>query len=115
MIIRRGQIWLADLGTPRGSSPGYQRPVVVIQADKLNKTDINSVVVVISTTNLRMARMPGNVLVESGVGGLKEDSVINVTQLFTLDKTDLLELWGSLPSGKLGKINDGLTQTLSLD
>ncbi|MGD9561548.1 MAG: type II toxin-antitoxin system PemK/MazF family toxin [Pyrinomonadaceae bacterium] len=115
MIIRRGQIWWADLGTPRGSSPGYERPVVVVQADKLNKTNIGSVVVVISTTNLRLAKMPGNVLVERGVGGLREDSVINVTQVYTLDKSDLIELLGNLPVEKLGKINDGLAQVLALD
>jgi mRNA interferase MazF len=115
MMIRRGQIWWADLGVPRGSSPGYQRPVVVIQADKLNKSDIDSVVVVISTTTLRLARMPGNVFVESGVAGLRYDSVINVTQLYTLDKRDLLELWGSLPSEKMEKISNGLAQILSLD
>lgn len=115
MMIRRGQIWWADLGRPRGSSPGYQRPVVVIQADKLSKTDINSVIVAISTTNLRLARMPGNVLVEQGVGGLQEDSVINVTQLYTLDKSDLLELWGSLPNEKLDKLSAGLVQILALD
>ena len=115
MMIRRGQVWWADLGTPRGSSPGYQRPVVVIQADKLNKTDINSVIVAISTTNLRLAKMPGNVLVESGMGGLREDSVINVTQLYTLDRSDLLELWGNLPHEKLDKLNDGLVQILELN
>ncbi|MFZ1702265.1 MAG: type II toxin-antitoxin system PemK/MazF family toxin [Pyrinomonadaceae bacterium] len=114
-MIRRGQIWWADLGTPRGSSPGYQRPVVVIQADKFNKTDISSVIVAISTTNLRLARMPGNILLERGIGGLREDSVINVTQLYTLDRSDLLELWGSLPSEKLDKLNAGLAQILELD
>ena len=113
-MIRRGQVWWANLGIPRGSCPGYERPVVVVQADKFNKTNIGSVVVVISTTNLRLARMPGNVLVERGVGGLKEDSVINVTQVFTLDRSDLLELLGTLPTERIEKINAGLAQVLSL-
>jgi mRNA interferase MazF len=107
-VIRRGQVWWADLGTPRGSSPGYERPVVVLQSDAFNKTDIDSVIVVIATTNLRLAPMPGNVLVERGVGGLKEDSVVNVTQLYTIDKTDLLEHLGVLPKDKLKKIDSGL-------
>ncbi len=115
MKIRRGQVWWADLGTPRGSSPGYERPVIVVQADKLNKTNINSVVVVISTTNLRLAKMPGNVLVQRGIGGLTENSVINVTQVYTLDKSDLLELLGTLPTAKLAKIDSGLAQVLGLD
>lgn len=114
-MIRRGQVWWADLGTPRGSSPGFERPVVVVQADKFNKTNIDSVVVVISTTNLRLAQMPGNVLVEQGIGGLRETSVINVTQLFTLDKSDLIEQLGTLPADKLEKIDAGLAQALSLD
>ena len=115
MNIRRGQVWWAELGTPRGSSPGYQRPVVVVQADKFNKTNIDSVVVVITTTNLRLARMPGNVLVEKGLGGMREDSVINVTQLFTIDKSDMLEFLGTLPSERIEKIDEGLSQVLSLE
>ena len=114
-MIRRGQVWWADLGAPRGSSPGYKRPVVVVQADKFNKTNIESVVVVMSTTNLRLGKMPGNVIVERGIGGLKEDSVINVTQVFTLDKSDLIELLGTLPSEKLGRIDKGLAQVFALD
>lgn len=67
-----------------------------------------------STTNLRLAAMPGNVLVERGVGGMKEDSVVNVTQLFTIDRTDLLEYLGRLPKNKIEKIDDGLRLVLSL-
>lgn len=115
MIIRRGQVWWADLGTPRGSSPGYERPVVVVQANKLNKTNINSVIVVISTTNLRLANIPGNVLIEGGTGGLRENSVINVTQVFTLDKSDLIEQLGTLPPDKLAKMDAGLAEVLALD
>lgn len=114
MTFRRGQIWWADLGTPRGSSPGYERPVIIIQSDPFNKTDIDSVIVAILTTNLRLARMPGNVLIERGIGGLKEDSVINVTQLYTLDRTDLMDLWGTLPREKMEKIDRGLRLVLSL-
>lgn len=86
----------------------------MLQADVFNKTDIDSVIVAIATTNLRLAPMPGNVLVERGVAGLKEDSVINVTQLFTVDKTDLLEHLGTLPNDALKKIDNGLRLVLSL-
>lgn len=114
MVIRRGQVWWADLGPPRGASPGYERPVVVIQADLFNKTDIESVIVAIATTNLRLARMPGNVAVERGTGGLTQDSVINTTQLYTVDKSDLLDLLGTLPKAKIDQVDLGLKLVLSL-
>jgi mRNA interferase MazF len=113
-VIARGQIWWADLGVPRGSSPVYERPVVIIQSETFNKTDIQSVVIATSTTNLRLANMPGNVFVERGIGGMKEDSVINVTQLFTIDRTDLLDYLGRLPKNKIEKIDEGLRLVLSL-
>lgn len=115
MVIRRGQIWWVDFGPPRGASPGYERPAVVIQSDGFNKTDIDSVIVAIVTTNLQLSRMPGNVSVESGFGGLKEDSVINITQLFTLDKSDLLELLGTLPRSTVEQVNKGLRLVLSIE
>ena len=113
-MIARGQVWWADLGVPRGSSPGYKRPVVIIQSETFNKTDMQSVLIAISTTNLHLATMPGNVLVERGVGGLREDSVINVTQLFTIDRTDLLDYLGRLPQNKIEKMDEGLRLVLSL-
>lgn len=115
MIIRRGQVWWADLGTPRGSSPGYQRPIVVVQADGFNKTDIRSVIVATVTTNSRLAKMPGNVSVLRGIGGLVEDSVVNITQLFTLDRDDLIEHLGTLPKEKMEQVDRGLRLVLSLN
>lgn len=114
MVIRRGQVWWTDLGVPRGASPGFERPVVVVQANGFNKTDIDSVIIAISTTNLRLARMPGNVQIPAGTAGLREDSVINITQLFTVDKTDMLELLGSVPSSIMQQIDEGLRLVLSL-
>lgn len=114
MVIRRGQVWWADLGVPRGASPGFERPVVVIQANGFNKTNINSVIIAISTTNLRLGRMPGNVVIAAGIAGLQEDSVINVTQLFTVDKTDLLELLGNIPHNTMEQIDKGLRLVLAL-
>lgn len=114
MVIRRGQVWWADLDVPRGASPGFERPVIVVQANGFNKTDIDSVIIAISTTNLRLTRMPGNVPVQAGIAGLKEDSVINISQLFTVDKTDLLELLGSVPGNIMEQIDKGLRLVLSL-
>lgn len=86
----------------------------MIQADLYNKTNIDSVIVAISTTNLRLAPMPGNVFVEKGIAGLTEDSVINVTQLYTLDQTDLIDFLGTLPKDKMKKVDDGVRRVLSL-
>lgn len=113
-MIRRGQVWWADLGAPRGASPGYERPVVIIQDNAFNKTNMNSVIVAIATTNMRLGPMPGNVTVERGVAGLKEESVINVTQLFTIDKHDLLEFWGQLPKDVTELVDSGLRLVLHL-
>lgn len=113
-MIRRGQVWLTDFGPPRGASPGYTRPAVVIQANAFNKTKIDSVIVAIVTTNLRLASMPGNVAIPGGIAGLKDDSVVNVTQLFTIDKSDLLEFWGQLPSEALTQLDVGLRLVLHL-
>ena len=114
MVIRRGQVWRADLGTPRGSSPGYERPVVVIQADGFNKTNLSSVIVAIVTSSLRLAMMPGNVELSRGLCGLEKESVVNITQLFTVDRSDLLELYGMLPRLKVEQIDEGLRLVLSL-
>lgn len=114
MTIRRGQTWLTNFGVPRGSSPGYKRPSIVIQSDGFNKTNIDSVIVAGVTTTSRLGKMPGNVEVAKGVGGLREDSVINVTQLYTVDRSDLLELWGTLPKGKLKELEAGLRLVLAL-
>lgn len=113
-MISRGEVWWADLGVPRGSSPGYERPVVVIQSDTFNKTNIDSIAVAIITTSLRLAPMPGNVLLERGTGGVREDSVVNVTQLFTIDRSDLLEYWGKIPRDGIELIDQGLRLVLSL-
>jgi len=113
-VISRGQIWWSDFGVPRGASPRYERPAVVIQSNIFNRTNIRSVIVAVVTTNLRLADMPGNVFVEMGVGGLREDSVINISQLFTLDRADMLEYLGELPEGKIKLVEEGLRLVLAL-
>lgn len=72
MVIERGEIWWADLGEPRGSSPGLTRPVLIIQSDFFNRTRINTIVVAIITTTLLLAKMPGNILLTKRASGLKE-------------------------------------------
>jgi mRNA interferase MazF len=114
MVIERGEIWWADLGEPRGSSPGFKRPVLIIQSDYFNRTQINTIIAAIITSNLLLAKMPGNVLLTKRASGLKEESVLNVSQLFTLNRSDLLEYVGALSERKMEQVEKGLRLILSL-
>ncbi len=114
MLIERGEIWWADLGEPRGSSPGYHRPIVIIQSDFFNQTQINTVIACIVTTNLRLANMPGNVGLSPKASGLDKESIVNISQLFTLDRADLLEFIGTVSAKKMEQIDKGLRLILSL-
>ena len=114
MVNERGEIWWADLPAPIGSSPGYERPIVITQANFLSKTDINTVIGAVITTKLKLAEMPGNVLIEKNQSGLPKDSVVNVTQIVTIDKSQLLEFVGTLSERKMEQIDKGLRLVLSL-
>jgi mRNA interferase MazF len=113
--LRRGSIWWATLGEPRGSAPGFRRPVVVLQSDRFNRSRISTVVVVVVTSNLKLADAPGNVLLKGKAAGLARDSVANVSQLITVDKAVLTELVGQLPRKTLRRIEDGVRLVLGLD
>lgn len=114
MVARRGEVWWADLSEPVGSGPGYRRPVVVIQADEFNQSAISTVIVAIITGNLNIARAAGNVLLTSSQSGLPKDSVINVSQPLTIDKSLLIESIGALSRSKMEQVADGLRIVLSL-
>jgi mRNA interferase MazF len=114
MVILRGEVWWADLGSSRGSAPALRRPVVVISADFLNASGIQTVAVASLTSNLKWAGMPGNVLLRKGVAGLRRESVVNVTQLQTVDKADLDGRIGRLPLPVVREIDEGLRQVLEL-
>lgn len=114
MVIRRGDIWWADLPKPVGSGPGYRRPVLVVQADRFTRSSIRTVVVVILTTNLRLEAAPGNVKLTSGNTGLPKDSVANVSQIATVDEQLLTNLAGQLPGRLMRQIEDGLRLVLDL-
>lgn len=101
MVISQGEVWWADLPEPSGSEPGFRRPVVVVQGDAFNRSRIATVVCVPLTSNLRWAEAPGNVLLASKVTGLPKDSVANVSQLVTLDKSSLTDRVGKLSKAKL--------------
>lgn len=114
MVVERGEVWWVDLPEPRGSEPGFRRPVVIVQADAFNRSALNTVMAVGLTTNMALLAAPGNVLVAARASGLPKNSVANVTQLVTLDKTDLMELAGKLPRRLLGELDDGLRLALNL-
>ena len=91
MVIHQGDVYWINLGTPKGSEPGYRHPYVVIQNDVFNCSRISTVVVCTLTSNLKRAESPGNVLLEKGEANLTKQSVVNITQIFTIDKSRLVE------------------------
>lgn len=113
MVISQGDVWWADLGEPVASQPGFRRPVLVVQSDSFNRSRIATIVCVPLTSNLRLAEAPGNVLLEANATGLKKDSVANVSQPVTLDRTSFTERVGSLPSAKLDLVLYGIDVVLS--
>jgi mRNA interferase MazF len=110
----RGGIWWADLPAPRGSEPGFRRPVLIVQADSFNRSRIQTVIVAVITSNLRLADAPGNVFLPAGSAGLSRDSVVNISQLLTLDRDFLTAQAGQLPSRLQGLVDDGLRRVLRL-
>ena len=112
--IQRGEIWWADLPEPRRSEPGYRRPVLVIQADSFNLSRIQTTIVAVITTNLELAEAPGNVLLPARSAGLPRDSVVNVSQLLTLDRGFLAEHAGTLPPRLQRSVDEGLRTVLQL-
>lgn len=90
MVINQGDVFWIDLGEPSGSAPAYLHPHVVIQNNLFNRSRINTVVICPLTSNLKRAEAPGNVLLAQGEANLPKRSVVNVSQIFTLDKSDLV-------------------------
>ncbi len=112
--MKRGEIWWAELREPRGSEPGFRRPVLVVQADSFNTSRIRTVVVAALTSNMRLADAPGNVRLTRRQSKLPRESVVNVSQLLTLDRDHLVERAGKLPAASLASVESGLRLVLSL-
>ena len=111
-MIRQGEVFWVDFGEPEGSGPGYRRPAVVVQNNVFNASRIRTVVVCALTTNLQRAEAPGNVLLVPGEADLREQSVVNVSQVFTVNKRDLIEKIGSLSNERVREILDGINLLL---
>lgn len=110
----RGEIWWADLGEPRGSGPGYRRPVLIVQDDRFNRSNLATVIILSLTSNRKFESLPGNLFLTKEQSGLAKDSVINVTQLTAIDKAWLEELVTELPRHMMSEIDRSLSLVLGL-
>lgn len=113
-MIERGAVHWADLGEPRGSRPAKRRPVLVVQADGYNASRLRTVVVAVITPNTAIAEHAGNVFLPAGMAGLHKDSVVNVTSLLTLDKSELDPPVGRVSAAVLHRVDTGLRAVLDL-
>ncbi len=112
--MRRGEIWWASLPDPQGSGPGFRRPVLVVQDNPFNESRIRTVVVAAVTSNLRLAEAPGNILLSHDESRLPRDSVINVSQILTVDKAFLAEQVNVLRADVMARVDAGLKLVLGL-
>ena len=114
MVIKRGDIWWSELPEPVGSGPGYKRPLLIIQSNDFNKSKINTIIAAVITSNLRLAAAPGNVSLSARRSKLPKESVINVSQIITINKSFLTDKVHHLPNNIMTQIDEGLKLVLKL-
>jgi mRNA interferase MazF len=114
LVISRAEIYWADLGAPTGSRPAKRRPVLVVQSDPYNASRLATVLATVITSNTALASLPGNVFLPATATGLPRDSVVNVTAIVTLNKTDLTDRVGNLPPSLMHEVDRGLRRVLDL-
>jgi mRNA interferase MazF len=112
--MRRGEIWWASLASPKDSGPGHRRPVLVVQSNPFNESRIATVIVAVVTSNIALADAPGNVRIARSDSGLKAASVINVSQLLTIDRGLLTQRVRAVPAPILHQVEEGLRLVLAL-
>lgn len=112
--MRRGEVWWASLPKPDGSGPGMRRPVLIVQSNPFNDSQIATVIVAIITSNLALARARGNVRVSRAQSGLPKVSVVNVSQIYTLDKRRLTECVKPVPANVMQRVDEGVKLALGL-
>ena len=110
----RGDIWWADLGIPFGSEPGFKRPVLIIQDNAFNKSNIRTVIAASISSNLNLADAPGNLYLDQEESGLTKDGVINISQISTIDKQRLIEKAGFLSRSTMSEVDSGLKLILNI-
>ena len=113
-MIARGELWWADLGMPRGSAPALRRPVLIVSGDRYNASRLSTVTVAVVTGTTRLAALPGNVALPVELSGLSHESVVNVTQVATIDRAALEERIAALPAWVVEQVDEGLRRALSL-
>jgi mRNA interferase MazF len=114
VVVQRGEVWWAELDEPRGSEPGYRRPVLVVQNDAFNRSRIATIIAIVLTSNLRLLDAPGNVLVPARASGLEKDSVANVSQVVKVDRDRLVKRVGRLETALMRDVDQGLRLALAL-
>ncbi len=113
-MMLRGEVWWAELPEPAASEPGYRRPVLIVQSDDFNRSRIHTTIAVVLTTNLRLAAAPGNVPVRTEDTELPKDSVVNVSQVITVDKAFLTERVSRVSDRVMLMVEDGIRMVLAL-
>lgn len=108
------KFWLASHEQPSGSEPGFRRPVLIVQANAFNESRISTVLVAVISSNLTLAEAPGNIRLSKSESKLSKASVVNVSQLLTLDRHYLSNRVSRLPSRAMNRVNDGLRLVLGL-
>lgn len=112
--MKRGEVWWASLPLPAGSDPGFRRPVLIIQSDPFNESRVSTAIVAVITSNLALAGAPGNIRAGKAETGLSKPSVVNVSQVLTIDKSLLTERVRPLPPATMMRVDDGLRLVLGL-
>lgn len=112
--MKRGEVWWADLPEPTASEPGFRRPVLILQSNDFNRSRINTVIAAAITSKLSLANAPGNVVLSKRSVNLGKESVVNISQIVTLDKSFLSERIGSLQPAKLREVEEGVRLVLAL-
>jgi len=113
--MTRGEIWWADFDIPFGSEPGFNRPVLILQADAINKSKINTIIVIPFSTNLLLENAPGNVFVDKDESKLSKDSVLVVSQISTIDKTRLIKFENKVTQNIMNSVENGLKIILEIE
>ena len=111
----KGEIWWAELPSPRGSEPGKKRPVLIIQADTFNRSAINTIICVVITSNTSLSNAPANILLEKIDSKLEKTSVINFSQIITIDKSYFTDFVSMLPKPIISKINSSIKLILDIE
>ena len=114
MVIKRGEIWWAELPEPVGSEPGYKRPLLIVQSNEFNNSNINTIIAAVITTNIRLVAAPGNILLPAKKSKLPKKSVVNISQLITIDKSFLTQKVHTLPNKTMEQIDNGIRLVLKL-